>query len=50
MVRRLEEKGFGFRSLTVGIDTTTASGSIVFPVFGVLVYCSPQRIPLLHET
>lgn len=33
-VRRLEERGFGFRSLTEGIDTTTASGTLVFHVFG----------------
>ncbi|MDE0311679.1 MAG: recombinase family protein [Caldilineaceae bacterium] len=35
-VRRLEEEGFGFRSLTEGIDTTTASGTLVFHVFGAL--------------
>ena len=35
-VRRLEEKGLGFRSLTEGIDTTTASGTLVFHVFGAL--------------
>ena len=35
-VRQLEERGFGFRSLTEGIDTTTASGTLVFHVFGAL--------------
>ena len=35
-VRQLEEEGFGFRSLTEGIDTTTASGTLVFHVFGAL--------------
>ncbi len=35
-VRQLEERGFGFRSLTEGIDTTTASGTLVFHVFGPL--------------
>ena len=29
-VRELEERGFGFRSLTEGVDTTTASGTLVF--------------------
>ena len=35
-VRELEERGFGFRSLTEGVDTTTASGTLVFHVFGAL--------------
>ena len=35
-VRRLEAAGFGLRSLTEGIDTTTASGTLVFHVFGAL--------------
>ncbi len=35
-VRQFEERGFGFRSLTEGIDTTTASGTLVFHVFGAL--------------
>ena len=35
-VRELEGRGFGFRSLTEGIDTTTASGTLVFHVFGAL--------------
>ena len=35
-VSELEESGFGFRSLTEGIDTTTASGTLVFHVFGAL--------------
>ena len=35
-VRRLEAAGLGFRSLTEGIDTTTASGTLVFHVFGAL--------------
>ncbi len=35
-VRQLDERGFGFRSLTEGIDTTTASGTLVFHVFGAL--------------
>ena len=35
-VRGLEERGFGFRSHTEGIDTTTASGTLVFHVFGAL--------------
>ncbi len=35
-VRQLEERGFGFRSLTEGIDATTASGTLVFHVFGAL--------------
>ncbi len=35
-VRRLEERGFGLRSLTEGIDTASASGTLVFHVFGAL--------------
>ena len=35
-VRRLGEEGFGFRSLTEGIDTTTANDTPVFHVFGAL--------------
>ena len=35
-VRRLEEKGFGLRSLTEGIDTASTSGTLVFHVFGAL--------------
>ncbi len=35
-VRELDERGCGFRSLTEGIDTTTASGMLVFHVFGAL--------------
>jgi len=35
-VRELKEKGFGFRSLAEGIDTTIASGTLVFHVFGAL--------------
>ena len=37
-VCELEERGFGFRSLTEGIDTTTATanGTLVFHVFGAL--------------
>ncbi len=35
-VRELEERGLGLRSLTEGIDTTTAGGTLVFHVFGAL--------------
>lgn len=35
-VELLQSKGMGFRSLTETIDTTTASGMLVFHVFGVL--------------
>lgn len=35
-IRVLDERGVGFRSLTESIDTTTAGGRLVFPVFGAL--------------
>jgi DNA invertase Pin-like site-specific DNA recombinase len=35
-VAGLAEQGIGFKSLTEGIDTTTASGKLVFHVFGAL--------------
>ncbi len=35
-VRELEERGLGLRLLTEGTDTTTASGTLVFHVFGAL--------------
>jgi DNA invertase Pin-like site-specific DNA recombinase len=35
-VAGLAEQGVGFKSLTEGIDTTTASGKLVFHVFGAL--------------
>jgi len=31
LVRKLEEKGIGFRSLTESMDTTTCSGKLIFP-------------------
>jgi DNA invertase Pin-like site-specific DNA recombinase len=34
IVREIENKGAGFRSLTEAIDTTTAGGRFVFHVFG----------------
>ena len=35
-VRGLEARGVGFRSLTEGIDTTTAGGTLIFHIFGAL--------------
>ena len=35
-VRGLEERGFGFRSLNEGFDTTTATGKLLFNFFGML--------------
>ena len=35
-VQDLKGKGAGFRSLTEGIDTTSAAGSLVFHIFGAL--------------
>jgi len=32
----LKERGVGFRSLTEGMDTTTAQGKLLFSVFGAL--------------
>jgi DNA invertase Pin-like site-specific DNA recombinase len=36
LVRQLDERGVGFRSLTESIDTTTLGGRLVFHVFGAL--------------
>ena len=36
IVQRLEAEGVGLRSLTEGIDTTTAGGRLVFHLFGAL--------------
>ena len=36
IVNALKEHGVAFRSLTEGMDTTTASGELLFHVFGVL--------------
>lgn len=36
VVEDLEEKGIGFRSITESIDTTTATGRLVFAVFAAL--------------
>lgn len=36
VVRDLETRGVGFRSLTEGMDTTTAGGRLVFHFFGAL--------------
>jgi len=35
-VRKLQERGIGFRSLQEQIDTTTSGGKLVFHVFGAL--------------
>ena len=35
-VRGLEARGVGFRSITEGIDTTTAGGTLIFHIFGAL--------------
>ena len=36
LVEELAEKGVGFRSLTEGMDTTTAGGKLIFSIFGAL--------------
>jgi DNA invertase Pin-like site-specific DNA recombinase len=36
VVNKLEEQGIGFQSLTENIDTTSASGRLVFNIFGSL--------------
>jgi DNA invertase Pin-like site-specific DNA recombinase len=36
IVRTLEERGMGFRSVTESIDTTTSGGRLVFQVFGAM--------------
>jgi DNA invertase Pin-like site-specific DNA recombinase len=35
-IARLEERGCGFKSLTEAIDTTTASGKLIFHIFAAL--------------
>jgi DNA invertase Pin-like site-specific DNA recombinase len=35
-IRRLQERGIGFKSLTENIDTTTPGGKLVFHIFGAL--------------
>jgi len=51
-VRKLEERGVGFRSLQEAIDTTTPGGRLVFQIFASLAEfsviwtrprCSPPR-------
>ncbi len=36
VVNELQDRGIGFRSLTEGIDTSTASGELVFHIFAAL--------------
>ena len=36
IVTELQDRGIGFRSLTEGMDTTTAQGKLLFSVFGAL--------------
>lgn len=36
LVRKLEDKGICFRSLTESMDTTTCSGKLIFHIFGAL--------------
>lgn len=36
LVKELEEKGVGFKSLTESIDTTTSGGKLIFHIFGAL--------------
>ena len=36
IVGELEQKGIGFKSLSEGIDTTTAGGKLVFHIFGAI--------------
>jgi len=36
IISTLESKGVGFRSLTEGIDTTSAGGKLIFHIFGAL--------------
>ena len=34
MIEELAENGIGFRSLTEGMDATTAGGKLIFSIFG----------------
>ena len=36
LIEDLADKGVGFRSLTEGMDTTTAGGKLIFSIFGAL--------------
>lgn len=47
-VTDLAERGVGFRSLTEGIDTTTAAGGMVFSIFGALAEF--ERALILERT
>ena len=39
-VTDLGDRGVGFKSLTEGVDTTTTGGTLVFHLFGCLLYTS----------
>lgn len=47
-VTALADRGVGFRSLTEGIDTTTAAGRMVFSIFGALAEF--ERALILERT
>lgn len=36
LIEELQDKGVGFKSLTEGMDTTTAGGKLIFSIFGAL--------------
>ena len=44
LIGELEQRRVGFRSLTEGIDTTTASGRLVFHIFGAIAEFERQLI------
>jgi DNA invertase Pin-like site-specific DNA recombinase len=48
LVKAIEAKGAGFRSLTESIDTTTASGTLLFHVMGALAQF--ERALMLERT
>lgn len=46
IVNTLKDRHVAFRSITEGMDTTTASGELLFHVFGALAQYERADVPL----